>query len=309
MDTETLRRFFDDNHMKSKGALCVGLVVTREAIERGLPIEFETLLTENRGQVRILGKSPVQKILGDHGITRVLAEEGGRTNRGNMGLVEKYLSFLNAENCTKAELVKIETWWIDRVNDFFAGEPLVMKFDSSKSIRSIVHNLVKIAENRQSQNRGGQVVGAVLQHLVGAKLSLVIPNDEMPQMHGASVADAVSDRGGDFAYGDAVIHVTSAPGEAVIRKCARNIDDGLHPIIITTSRRISVADGLAESAGIADRLEVWDIEQFISMNLNEHGLFCQSGRKEMACQLIETYNKIVDACETDPSLKIQLGKQ
>lgn len=307
MTTETLRRFFDDNQMGSKGALCVGLVVTREAIERGLPIDFESLLTENRGQVRILGKAPVQKILGDHGITRVLAEEGGRTNRGNMGLAERYLSLLNVEKCSKDELVKVEAWWIDRVHDFFAGKPLVMKFDSSKSIRSIVHDLVEVAEKRQSQNRGGQVVGAVLQHLVGAKLSLVIPKGKMPQMHGAYVADAVSDRGGDFAYGDAVIHVTSAPGEAVVRKCARNIDDGFHPIIITTNRRISVAEGLAESAGIADRLEVWDIEQFLSMNLNEHGLFSHDGRKDMAIRLVEAYNKIIESCETDPSLKIQIG--
>lgn len=307
MTTETLRRFFDDNQMGSKGALCVGLVVTREAIERGLPIDFESLLTENRGQVRILGKAPVQKILGDHGITRVLAEEGGRTNRGNMGLAEKYLSLLNVEKCSKDELVKVEAWWIDRVQDFFAGKPLVMKFDSSKSIRSIVHDLVEVAEKRQSQNRGGQVVGAVLQHLVGAKLSLVIHKGKMPQMHGAYVADAVSDRGGDFAYGDAVIHVTSAPGEAVVRKCARNIDDGFHPIIITTNRRISVAEGLAESAGIADRLEVWDIEQFLSMNLNEHGLFSHDGRKDMAIRLVEAYNKIIESCETDPSLKIQIG--
>ena len=54
MNSEILKRFFDENHMGSKGALCVGLVVTREAIERGLPIDFESLLTENRGQVRIL---------------------------------------------------------------------------------------------------------------------------------------------------------------------------------------------------------------------------------------------------------------
>ena len=307
MNSETLKRFFDENHMASKGALCVGLVVTREAVERGLPIQFESLLTENRGQVRILGKAPVQKILGDYGITRVLAEEGGRTNRGNMGLVEKYLALLNEARFSKDDLLEIEQWWIDRVSDFFEGKPLVMKFDPSKSIRSIVHDLIDVAEKRQSQNRGGQVVGAVLQHLVGAKLSLVIPHEKMPQMHGAYVADAVSDRGGDFSYGDAVIHVTSAPGEALIRKCERNIDDGFHPIIITTCRRVSVAEGLAESAGIANRLEVWDIEQFLSMNLNEHGLFCQQGRKNMASRLVDAYNKIIDDCETDPSLKIQIG--
>ena len=307
MNPEMLKRFFDLNHMGSKGALCVGLVVTREAIERGLPIEFESLLTENRGQVRILGKAPVQKILGDHGIVRVLAEEGGRTNRGNMGLVEKYLALLNESNLSKDDLVAIEAWWIDRVRDFFEGKPLVMKFDPSKSVRSIVHDLIEIAEKRQNQNWGGQIVGAVLQHLVGAKLSLVIPQEEMPQMHGAYVADAVSDRGGDFSYGDVVIHVTSAPGEAVIRKCAKNIDDGFHPIIITTCRRVSVAEGLAESAGIANRLEVWDIEQFLSMNLNEHGLFCQEGRRDMASRLVDAYNKIIDKCETDPSLKIEIG--
>ena len=307
MKTEELKHFFDVNQMGSKGALCVGLVVTREAIERGLPIDFSTLLTENRGQVRILGKAPVQKILVDHGIVRVLAEEGGRTNRGNMGLAERYLAFLNGARCSKEELVNIEEWWVERVRDFFAGKPLALKFDPSKSIRSIVRDLIEVAEKRQSQNRGGQIVGALLQHLVGAKLSLIVPQEMMAQMHGAYVADAVSDRDGDFSYGDAVIHVTSAPGEAVIRKCTKNIEDGFHPIIITTNKRVSVAEGLAESAGIANRLEVWDIEQFLSMNLNERGLFCQDGRKDMAVRLVEAYNKIIDTCETDPSLKIQIG--
>ena len=307
MKTEELKHFFDVNQMGSKGALCVGLVVTREAIERGLPIDFSTLLTENRGQVRILGKAPVQKILVDHGIVRVLAEEGGRTNRGNMGLAERYLAFLNGARCSKEELVNIEEWWVERVRDFFAGKPLALKFDPSKSIRSIVRDLIDVAEKRQSQNRGGQIVGALLQHLVGAKLSLIVPQEMMAQMHGAYVADAVSDRDGDFSYGDAVIHVTSAPGEAVIRKCTKNIEDGFHPIIITTNKRVSVAEGLAESAGIANRLEVWDIEQFLSMNLNERGLFCQDGRKDMAVRLVEAYNKIIDTCETDPSLKIQIG--
>ena len=307
MNVETLKQFFDENQMGSKGALCVGLVVTREAIEHGLPIDFSTLLTENRGQVRLLGKAPVQKILGDHGIVRVLAEEGGRTNRGNMGLAERYLAFLNEAKYSKDELGDVEAWWIERVRDFFAGKPLVMKFDPSKSIRSIVRELIEVAEKRQSQNRGAQIVGAVLQHLVGAKLSLIVPAEMITQMHGAYVADAVSDREGDFSYGDAVIHVTSAPGEAVIRKCTVNLEDGFHPIIITTNKRVSVAEGLAEAAGIANRLEVWDIEQFLSMNLNERGLFSQDGRKDMAIRLVENYNKIIGSCETDPSLKIQIG--
>lgn len=189
----------------------------------------------------------------------------------------------------------------------FAREPLVMQLSPLRSVQSTVHNLIEEVEQRKEQDRSRQVVDIVLQHLVGAKLSLVIPQEEMPQMHGAYVADAVSERGGDFSYGDAVIHVTSAPGEALIRKCARNIDDGFHPIIITTCKRVSVAEGLAESAGIVNRLDVWDIEQFLSMNLNERGLFCQKGRNDMAHRLVSAYNKIIDDCETDPSLKIEIG--
>jgi hypothetical protein len=307
MDIVKLKTFFEANKMGSKGALCVGLGITREAIMRGLPVRFGRLLTKNKGQVRSLGKPKVQKILADYGITTVLAEEGGRTSRGNMGLAERYLNFLNVESPDTEELKTIEAWWIDRVREFFAGKPLELKFDQSKSIRYIVHELIARAEKRQSQNTGMQIVGTVMQHLVGAKLSLIVPEGKMLPMHGASVADAVSDREGDFSYGDAVIHVTSAPGEAVIRKCERNISGGWHPIIITTSKRIALAEGLAESAGIVNRLEVWDIEQFLSMNLNEHGLFNHKGRKDMAVRLIESYNAIVDACETDPSLKIKIG--
>ena len=291
--------------MGSKGTICVGLTVTRKATETGLPLKFETILTGNRGQVSVLGKSNVQRILGDYGITRVLAEEGGRTNRGNMGLTEKYVSFLNANNFSKKDLRQIEEWWVGKVREFFAGKPLQMKLDPSKSMRALIRELIALAEKRQTQNRGSTIVGTVLQHLVGAKLTLLLP--EAPEMHGASVADAVSDRSGDFILDDVVIHVTSAPGEAVIRKCIRNIENGKRPIVITIYRQVTVAEGLADSAGIADRVDVFDIEQFIAGNLYELGRFVSRGRGETATRLVDAYNDIVERFETDPSLKIVLG--
>lgn len=305
MNCASLRRFFDENRMGSKGTLCVGLAVTRKARESGLPLAFESILTENRGQVSVLGKSNVQRILGDYGIDRVLAEEGGRTNRGNMGLSEKYVRFLNEQQYSLDELADVEAWWVDRVREFFAGKPLVMKMDPSKSMRALVRNLIEMAEKRQALNRGSTIVGTILQHLVGAKLTLLLPN--APEMHGAAVSDAVSDRSGDFAFEDVVIHVTSAPGEAVIRKCAANIDDGLRPILITTYRRVTVAEGLADAAGIVDRIDIFDIEQFVASNLYEIGQFGRRGRGETTERLVAAYNRIVDECETDPSLKIALG--
>lgn len=291
--------------MGSKGTLCVGLVITREAINKGLPLSFESLLTENKGQISSLGKTNVQKILFDYGITRVLAEEGGRTNRGNIGLAKKYVAFLNQQN--PSNVSKIEEWWIARVKAFFAGKPLVMKLDAAKSMRAAVRELLSAAEKRQRSNVGSTIVGTILQHLVGAKLSLIVPG--MPsKMHGASVSDAVSDRDGDFSLGDVVIHVTSAPGEAVIRKCQSNIDDGKHPILITTYNRVTVAEGLADTAHILDRIDVFDIEQFLASNLYELGKFNQEGRRNTAKSLVDRYNEIISVCETDPSLKIELGQ-
>ena len=307
MKAKALKKFFDENKMGTKGTLCLGLVVSREALEKGLPLKFDSLLTENKGQISLLGKAPVQRILGDHGITRVLAEEGGRTNRGNIGLAKRYVDFLNGQNYSTAQLQEVEAWWVERVKEFFAAKPLVLKFDATKSMRAVVRELLAAAEVRQPQNIGSTIVGTVLQHLVGAKLSLLLPN--APVSHGAAVSDAVSERDGDFVFEDIVIHVTTSPGEAVVRKCKRNLEDGKRPIIITLYKKVTVAEGLADNLGISNRVDVFDIEQFLASNLYELGKFAPGGRKETATSLITAYNSIVDACETDPSLKIAMGEK
>lgn len=307
MELSGLQKFFNANKKGVKGTLCVGLAITHRAIESGLPLAFESLLTEGQGQVSVLGKNNIQRVLAAYGITRVLAEEGGRTSRGSIGLSKKYVEFLNSNGYSAAELQEIERWWVDKVREFFSGKPLMMKLDPSKSMRALVRDLICLAEKRQSETVGSTLVGTVLQHLVGAKLKLLLPN--APAMHGASVSDAVSDRSGDFILEDVVIHVTSAPGEAVIRKCVGNIEDGKRPIVITTYKRVTVAEGLADSAGVADRIDIFDIEQFIAGNLYELGQFAGEGRKATAARLVEAYNSIVEACETDPSLKIVLGSR
>ena len=82
----------------NKGGLCVGLVVTRTAQQEGLPIDARSLRTDEGGQVRGLGKAAVQSILAEFGITKTLAEEGGRTSRGSLGLMETYVHALNQSN-------------------------------------------------------------------------------------------------------------------------------------------------------------------------------------------------------------------
>ena len=93
---ERLAAFAKEKRMIGKGPLCVALVVTRHAVRDGLPLDADKLLTDAGGQVSGLGRANVQAILKEHGIDRVLAEEGGRTSRGSIGNMRACVELLNA---------------------------------------------------------------------------------------------------------------------------------------------------------------------------------------------------------------------
>lgn len=291
----------------NKGPLCVALVITRTAIKNGLPLDPAKLVTAAQGQVLGLGKSAVQAILGDHGITKVLAAEGGRTSRGSMGNMQDYVAFLNSLAKDKGLDIKtVEAWWAARVRDFFESSPLKLKVDTGSSLKACITGIFDEAKKRQSENRGSTVLGAVMQHLVGAKLEVLYP-DQSIQHSGYSVADSPTGRSGDFQIGDCVIHVTTAPGASLIQKCCDNLDKGLRPLIVSTHAGAALAETLAEEQGINRRLEVLDITQFLVANMLEWTGFDGSQRRHTFEELIARYNAIVEACETDPSLKIEVA--
>lgn len=305
--TRKLSAFRDEMKIRGKGALAVVIHISRYAGENGLPLDADSLITEGSGQVLGLGKGAVQRILNDHGITQVLAEEGGRTSRGSIGIMRAYVAFLNDLRIKKpSDLNAIETWWIERIKEHFSAKPFRLRFDAAKSLQAIIQDLLVQAKKRQQEASGTMYQGTVLQHLVGAKLELAMP--EIKIVHnGASVADAVSDRSGDFVIDDSIIHITTSPSEAVIRKCQRNLDAGAKPIILTIADGVSVAKGLAGNAGLAGRIDIMDAEQFLAANLHELSLFKSAERLTTLEKLIEVYNRIVFENETDPSLRIELG--
>ncbi len=302
-----LAAFAEGCRFGGKGALCVALVVTRHAVDKGLPLNPDELLTEGGGQVLGLGKAAVQNVLSGHGIQRVLAEEGGRTSRGSVGNMRKYADFLNDQNAGgEIDLAGVEAWWVDRVRDYFAAKPLKFRFDASKSMRAAFRDVLEQVQKRQAESPGATFAGTVLQHLVGAKLVLLMGPEV--EHHGASVADESSGRDADYLIEDVAIHITTSPGEAVIRKCVRNIEAGLKPILITLQKGALVADGLTEREGCDGRIDIFEAEQFLAGNLYEIGKFGREGRRATAEELVKQYNAIVDECETDPSLKIEVSK-
>ena len=146
-----------------------------------------------------------------------------------------------------------------------------------------------------------------MQHFVGAKLDCAL-GQGMFEHNSFSTSDAQSGRAGDFFIGDVAVHVTTAPGEAVVERCRDNINDGFRPIIVTTQRGLTAAEVLSENAGLGDRIDVFEVEQFVALNLYELGKFAADGRRIAVDDLVTRYNEIVDEFETDPSLKIEFRK-
>jgi hypothetical protein len=288
-----------------KGEIATLIYASRLARINGLPFDItHGIRTEKEGQVKGLGRSSVQKILSAYGIEKVLAKEGGRTSRGSLGNIRKFLEFLNSKNSDfRVDAAATEAWWVREATVFFNAAPFSLRFNPGQSLRSVIGDLIVQAKQRQTDSNGVMFVGAMLQHLVGAKLTLALPAGEI-EHHGFSVADAPNSRGGDFDIGSASIHVTTAPSESLIRKCQANINSGRQPLIVTVKDMVPAAEAIAQSLGLHDRIDVLDAEQFIATNLHEFGCF-QSDKTRMSVgELVTTYNQIIDKHETDPSLKI-----
>ncbi len=301
-----LQTFTKEKGFRGKGQLCVALVVTQHARSKGLPLKPDNLVTDGGGQVLGLGKGAVQAILERHGITRILAEEGGRTSRGSLGNMRDYVGFLNELHTKKlANLDVIEAFWIQKVHDFFAGKPFKIQLDASKSLRTVVRNVIAQAEERQKTTPGMYYAGAIIQHLIGAKLDCALGKGNFSH-NSFSTSDQQSGRNGDFFLGDVAIHVTTSPGVTVIEKCRDNLNNGYRPLLVTLQRKLAMAEGLADDAGLAERIDIFEIEQFIALNLYELGKFDQKGRRVAVGDLITRYNEIVEQYETDPSLKIEI---
>ena len=219
--------------------------------------------------------------------------------------MEEYLRFLN-DLGDAPDLDEIERFWIERVKQFFAAQPLRIRFDAASGLRSTVRGILDQAIDRDKESEGTSYSGAVLQHLVGGKLSCAF-GEGMVEHNSFSTADISTGRVADFPIGELAIHVTTAPSEALIDRCKENLDDGYRPVVVTTEHGLAVAVGLASNRGIEPRIDVFEVEQFIALNLYEFGAFRAEDRFTTISDFVRQYNYIVEECETDPSLQIQIN--
>lgn len=301
-----LNDFAEKQNISGKGALSVVLTLTRNMMNMDFPLRAENFLSPKEGQVAGLGGAAVKKILKEHGELRTLATEGGRTSRGSIEIMKAYVDCLNSLWRNKSlDLSEVEKFWVLRVIEYFSASPFKLKLDKSLSIRVLFRELMTQAKKRQLERPGSTVAGTVAQHLIAAKLICLMGKEEILP-HAASAADSSRSTGGDFEVGDSIVHVTLAPTEFLIEKCVSNLSVGKSPIIVTGNESISHAISLAEGSAIADRIEVWGFEQYLSTNIHEWSRFSSDGMIVQVFRLVEAYNSIISELDEEPSLKIEI---
>ena len=263
-------------------------------------------------QVRLLGGSRINKILARHGETRPLASEGGRTSRGSQELARGFEAAVNSSTAAEAfaatgqemrtaVIESLQAAMVERIQtDFFDKQRLRIEYRSHEPTSAAVRQLLEAASRR-----GGNATGAVAQHVVGAALCLHYP-DMAIDNHSYTTADEQTGRVGDFVVENAALHVTTAPGEALMRKCSANLALDLLPIVLTLRERISAAEGLAGNFDIADLISVRNVVDFVADAVD---IPAQYMRDQMAARLrglLDTYNTRVAAAEPDPSLQVEI---
>jgi hypothetical protein len=193
--------------------------------------------------------------------SRALASEGGRTSRGSIGNMLEYVVLLNRLHASgAADLDAIEAFWIARVHEFFAAKPFRIRLDASRSLRLVVRDVLAQAEERQKSVPGVYYAGAIMQHMVGAKLDCALGPGEF-EHNSYSTSDQQTGRKGDFFLGDVAIHVTMSPSEALIERCRDNVNDGFRPLLITGQRGLTVAEALSENVGLGESVDMFEVEQ------------------------------------------------
>lgn len=191
----------------------------------------------------------------------------------------------------------------DDVNNC-GNNPFILSAEQSKSVQSILNSLLNQAIKRDKQLQEKKYRDAMIKYLVAAQLQVIFPNQD------CSVSSTFAEEGsttqsGNFVINNTSIHCTTWLDDFLMEKCKENIDAGIRPVIITLHDRVLFALQLIEDADLKDRVEVWDIQQFLSTSIIERSLFDESKRNTTIKEIIDRYNNIIDEVENDPSLKIE----
>lgn len=290
----------------SRNTIAIGIVALHHIrTASSLPMARETVVSTG-GEIRLSRGNSLRQLLEQYGIgagylKEVTTRQGHQDGQRLLDALEwgglfAGLSRLERETILDALIATL----IEKARLQLQQEAVRLKIDQNLSPWIWMRQILEATRERSR--------GVVEQHLVGAKLEARFPQQNFPAQP-AHAADAPTKRRGDFelktASGDVVIHVTSHPTSALIEKCQENLRDRLLPIIITLREKEQSAVALAEDKGVADQIAVLPIDHFVAANLIELAAERNLSFIEVFREIIEAYNRRIEAAETDLSCKIR----
>lgn len=298
---EQLRKFA--NGYPARGTISGALVVL-ERLKTNPDLKIEGHTAIGGSQIRGASGEAIKKILAMHGEMRPFLSEGGRTNRGLRGDIQKLLEALQVvklEKLTNDDRITL----LDKMQDFLVEK--VREYHNLQKVKFIFfpglstwENIKELLESTKQPNKEGPVA----QYLIGAKLTLRFPNLKISN-ETYSTADVQLGRVCDFLVGNTAIHVTVAPMGGVFEKCRRNLEQGYRPLLIVPQDRVLASMQIAEEVA-PNKIMVISLESFISQNIEELSEFSSDKLKERIHNLLDIYNIRVDEIERDKSLLIEI---
>lgn len=286
-----------------RGTIAAALVVL-EKLKSDYVLDLASHRAPGGAQIRGASGAAVQRILLRFGETRRFVKEGGRTNRGGPGNIEGMLNALRSaalddlDPSQRTEVIDVlQAYMVGKVLEYHNRQRLKIVYDPAQSTWQSINDLLGEAE------RTGKA-GPVAQYLVGAKLQLRFSNMDVGN-ESYSTADDQLQRPGDFCVGDTAIHVTVAPMPGVYEKCKRNLEVGFRVYLLVPDRLLIGTRQNAASVA-SGRVSVESIESFVSQNIEELSQFSKDRLSNGFRNLLETYNRRVDAVELDKSLLVEI---
>jgi hypothetical protein len=300
-----LPKYKSSGNLPARGSIAAALIVL-ERLKNEYVLDLNAHLAEGKAQIQGLSTFAVKKILSKFGEQRIFLTEGGRTNRGNPGAIDKLLNVLNDANLDKykkadrnAILEECQKHLIGKVEDYLSAKHLEFLFDSTLTSRRIISDLLAQAK---SAGKGGPVA----QYLVGAKLQLRFQKETIENQR-YSAGDVQTRRSGDFELGDTILHVTVAPNMNAFEKCKKNIEKGYRVFLIVPEASVAGSRQIAESI-LPGKIAVEPLESFIANNLEELSCFTKKKLVSGFRRLLELYNSRVKSIEPDKSLLINIPR-
>jgi hypothetical protein len=293
----------------SAGFFAVMLNTTDMAASMSFPLKTANFLTGKSGQVAHQRTRP-NKILKEWGIEPHFGTEQGGTSRGSIDYMQDNIAYLNHlyEANEPIYFLAAMAFWVKQTKLFFENKPVEVPFVPANTIRSFLRRLIEEIKKRERRVTGTKLLGLTLQHLVGAKLEMVLGEGKVTHHH-SNQSDLQYDRQGDFEIGTKVIHVTTAPTESLMEKCRANIQNKLQPVIVTLHQQAVAAESLAVTAELSDQIEVIEIESFMVHNLLEVSLQGSNTKKQSVENLIANYNRIARQYDGNSAVSIALKLQ